>query len=137
MSKSRRTIAGAALPLLGALFLSAGSASGLSAQQPPYKRDLPARLVKQAAVPETTAAKTALGRVPNGHILAVELENEAGKLMYSYEIKVSGKSGVEEVNVDATSGTVIAVEHETPATERKEAAAEKRTKKPEGFPEGT
>ena len=43
-------------------------------QEPADKRDLPAKLVKEAKVSETDAAKTALARVPKGHIQAVELE---------------------------------------------------------------
>ena len=38
-----------------------------------------------------------------------------------------GKSGVEEVDVSAISGKVLSVEHETPADEKKEAAADRRT----------
>lgn len=101
----------------------------LAAQQPAqattYKRDLPAKLVKEAKVTETDAAKTALARVPKGHIEAVELENEGGKLLYSYEIKVPKRSGIEEVNVNAMTGAVANTEHESKATERKEAKAEK------------
>jgi hypothetical protein len=65
----------------------------------------------------------------------VELEREKGKLIYSYDIKVTRKSGIEEVSVDAMTGKVLSVEHETPAQERKEAAqdakaARAKAKKP-------
>jgi hypothetical protein len=53
---------------------------------------------------------------------------EKGKLQYSYDIKIPGKSGIEEVNVSAVDGSVLGVEHESPATEKKEAAAEKAKK---------
>lgn len=96
-------------------------------QQPhSYKRDLPEALVKQATVSEADAAKTAEARVKHGRIEAVELENEGGKLIYSYELKVAGKSGVQEVNVDAKTGKVVNVEHETAKSEKKEAAQEKK-----------
>jgi uncharacterized membrane protein YkoI len=55
----------------------------------------------------------------------VELEDEGGRLIYSYEIKVPGRSGIEEVNVNAKTGAVVNTEHETPASERGEAKAEK------------
>jgi uncharacterized membrane protein YkoI len=110
--------------------LVAPLAAQKSSQEPTYKRDLPAKLVKEAKVSEADAAKTALARVPKGHIEAVELENEGGKLLYSYELKVPGRSGIEEVNVDAKTGTVANTEHESPATERKEAKAEKKKAKP-------
>jgi uncharacterized membrane protein YkoI len=120
---------------IGTLLTLGAAASPLAAQasQQPhsYKRDLPAALVKQATVTESDAAKTAEARVKNGHIEAVELENEGGKLLYSYELKVPGKSGIEEVNVDAKTGKVVNTEHESPKTEKKEAAQEKKeTKKP-------
>lgn len=123
------------LSLGAALVAAASSAGALAAQGPTtkheYKRDLPPALVKQATVSEADAAKTALARVPRGRIQAVELENEDGALLYSYELKVPGRSGIEEVNVDAKTGAVHSTEHETPKTEKKEAAQEKKaTKRP-------
>jgi uncharacterized membrane protein YkoI len=92
------------------------------------------KLRAEAKISEATARVTALKVVPTGKIESGELEREHGKLIYSYDIKVAGKSGIEEVAVDAMSGAVIAHEHETPAAEKKEAALEakatKRTSKP-------
>jgi len=102
----------------------AASASVTLAQG--YKKEIPGALAKRAKVTETLAAKAALARVPNGDVQAVELEEENGKLIYSYDIKVPGKSGIEEVAVSAISGKVLSVEHETPATEKKEAAADRK-----------
>ena len=85
-----------------------------------------ATLRAQAKVTGDSAKKIALAQVPNGKIRSGELENEKGKLIYSFDIKVAGKSGVEEVNVDATTGAVVSHEHETAKAERKEAAAEKK-----------
>ena len=101
--------------LLIAAVAACASFTSVAAQQrqePHYKRDLPAALVKQAKVAEAAAAKTALKRVPSGEIQAVELENESGRLIYSYELKVKGHKGIEEVNVDAHSGAVVSVTHE-------------------------
>ena len=75
-------------------------------------------------------------RIPTGKISGVELERENGKLMYSYDLKVAGKSGTEEVNVNAITGKIIAVEHESAAAEKQEAAedakaaAKAKAKKP-------
>ena len=102
--------------------------SGAGAQAT-YKRDIPDSLAKQAKVSETVAAATAQRRVPKGTIQGVELERENGKLMFSYDIKTPGKSGIDEVNVDAITGTIIGVAHETAATERKEADAEAKAAK--------
>jgi hypothetical protein len=46
----------------------------------------------------------------------------------TYAIKVAGKSGIEEINVDAITGAVLAHEHESPEAEKAEAAKEKKAK---------
>ena len=94
-----------------------------------YKRELPDSLVRLAKVTEPTAAATALGQVPKGRIQTVELEREGGRLIYSYDIKVSGKAGIEEVQIDALTGAVSSNVHETPAMEKQEAAADAKEAK--------
>jgi hypothetical protein len=89
-----------------------------------YKKEIPEALAKKAKVTEDVAARAAMARVPKGEIQTVELEEEHGKLIYSYDIKVAGKSGIDEVAVSAISGKVIAFSHETPADEKREAAAD-------------
>ena len=118
-----------ALVAAGAITVAASTTLAAQGTAPTYKRDLPAKLVKQAKVAEADAAKTAAARVPNGRIQAVELENEGGSLIYSYELKVPGRSGIEEINVNARTGKVVSTEHESPASERGEAKAEKAEKK--------
>jgi uncharacterized membrane protein YkoI len=114
--------------VVAAFVITAGVAS---AQGSAYKKDVPAKLAKTAKISEDSAARIAQAKLPAGKIEAVELENEHGKLQYSYDIKVAGKSGIEEVNINAMDGSVIGVEHESAATVKKEAAAEKtETKKP-------
>ena len=119
-----------ALVAAGAISVAASTTLAAQGTAPTYKRDLPAKLVKQASVSEAAAAKTAAARVPNGRIQAVELENEGGSLIYSYELKVPGRSGIEEINVNAKTGAVVSTEHESPASERGEAKAERAGKKP-------
>ncbi len=97
--------------------------------QATYKRDIPEALAKDAKITEAAASAIAQKRVPAGVIQAVELEREGGKLIYSYEIKVPKKSGIEEVNVDGMTGNVVAVKHESAATEKKEAAADAKAAK--------
>lgn len=99
-----------------------------------YKKELPAKLVAKAKVTEAAAAATALAKVPGGKITGVELEEEGGKLIYSYDITVAGKSGTDEVHVDAISGKVTGVEHEDAASEKKEADDEKSAKKAKAAP---
>jgi hypothetical protein len=103
-----------------ALVITAVSASA----QETYKKDIPDSLAKRAKITESVAAETAQKRVPKGKIEAVELEMEKGKLIYSYELKTAGKSGTDEVNVNAMTGKVVGVSHESAAAEKKEAAGE-------------
>ena len=79
------------------------------------------KLVAEAKIKETEARATALGQVKNGTVKSEELEREHGHLIYSSDIEVPGKSGIDEVNVDAMTGKVIARTHEGPKAERKEA----------------
>jgi len=61
-----------------------------------------------------------------GKIKSSELEKEHGKLIYSFDIQNS-KGTITEVNIDAYTGAVIAVQEENAQTE----AAEKQAKKAE------
>ena len=88
-----------------------------------------AALQREAKIPEATARATALAQVPNGTVKSSELEREHGKLIYSYDISVPGKKGVEEINVNAIDGSIVAREHETPKMEKKEAAKEAKKAK--------
>jgi uncharacterized membrane protein YkoI len=93
------------------------------------KAESQATLQKEAKISEATARATALGQVPNGTVKSSELERENGKLIYSYDITVPGKTGIDEVNVNAIDGTVVAKQHESPKTEKKEAVQEAKEKK--------
>src|SRR4051812_59842 len=88
--------------------------------QSTYKKEVPEALAKKAKISEDVAAKAAMARVPKGTIEAVELEEEKGKLIYSYDMKTAGKSGIDEVQVSALTGKVVSFAHETPADEKKE-----------------
>lgn len=63
-----------------------------------------------------------------GKIKSSELEKEHGKLIYSFDIRNS-KGTITEVNIDAYTGAVIAVEEENAQTEAAEKQAEKAEKK--------
>src|SRR5579863_5401165 len=82
----------------------------LAAQQ--IKMELPDSLVSQAKITEAAARKIAIARVPKGSPTAVELERENGHLQYSYDFAVPGDKQVTEVNIDALTGKVIAVQKE-------------------------
>ena len=89
-----------------------------------------AKLRAQAKITGDSAKHVALAQVPNGKIRSGELENEKGKLIYAFDIKVAGKSGVEEVDVDANTGAVVAHEHESAKKEAAEKKAAPAPKKP-------
>ena len=84
-----------------------------------------AKLKAQAKISGDSAKKVAIAQVPNGKMQSGKLEKEKGKLVYSFDFKETGKSGVEEVQVDALTGAVVAHEHETAKMERAEAKKEK------------
>ena len=67
---------------------------------------------------------TALARVPGGTIEELELEREHGKLVWSFDIAQPDSANIEEVQVDARTGAVAAMETETPDEQQAEAAAE-------------
>ena len=73
-----------------------------------------------------SARSIAEARVPGGKVKSHELEKEGGRWIYSYDFVVPGKKGVEEVHVDAKTGKVLTVHHETAAKERHEKALEKK-----------
>ena len=81
-------------------------------------------LMAQAKVTKEQATQTALGKVPNGVVKGAELEREHGKLIWSFDVAQSGKSGVTEVQVDAVTGKVVSLKHESAANEAGEASAE-------------
>lgn len=101
-------------PLAIAALLTLGSGVAVAQQPTPtYKRDVPDSLAAQTKVSEDSARAIALRRVPGGAIQELELEREDGKLVYSFDIKVARRAGITEVLVDALTGKIVAVEHES------------------------
>ena len=98
---------------------------------PAVKSKVPADLAAKAKISLAAARTTALAKVPRGQVQSEELEEENGKLLYSFDVKVPGRPGIEEVEVDALDGSVIQVAHETAAAEKAEAAKDaEAAKKP-------
>jgi hypothetical protein len=88
-----------------------------------------ARLERQASINKTQAQEIALKKVPGGTIKEGELEKEHGRLLWSFDIATAGTKDITEVNIDASTGEVIAVEHETAEDEAREAKEERHHKK--------
>ncbi len=90
-----------------------------------------APLSTEAKIDRAAAEKTALTRVPNGHIREGELEREHGRLVWSFDIAPPSSADIIEVQVDALTGRIVSVATETPADQAKEAAADRpKTLKP-------
>ena len=103
-----------------ALAAAAMISGAASAQTAACKEGAPG-LAAKAKVSCADAQKTALARVPHASVRSAELEEENGKLVYSFDLKRMGMAGIEEVQVDAVSGQVVSVEQES----AKDEAAEK------------
>jgi len=89
--------------------------SALVCRQPPA-------LKARAKIDCATAEKTARAKLGGAgmRVKSAELEEEGAKLVYSFDVARKGKTGVDEVQVDAASGEVVSVKHESPADEAKE-----------------
>lgn len=108
--------------------LAAGLLSALLATPAPAQDKLAAK----ARVSKAVAMKTALAKVPGGKVKEGELEEENGKLIWSFDIATKGSKDITEVAVDAITGEIVAVATETPADQAKEKAEDaKKDKKTE------
>jgi uncharacterized membrane protein YkoI len=101
------------------------STAASSQQAPAVKEEAPGLLAKATVTP-AQALPIAMAKVPTGVLHSAEIEQEDGKLVYSFDIKAPGKPGVEEVVVDAMTGKVVGVEHESDEVEAKEQRTEKK-----------
>jgi len=112
-----RTVSAA---LVTIAFIGLG-ASSLAAQQPVAKiKEEHPGLLRQATVTPDSATAIALRAVPGATVKSAEIEKEDGRLVYSFDLVIAGKSGVEEVLVDARTGKVVSKEHEDEAAEQAE-----------------
>jgi hypothetical protein len=112
-----------------------------SAQQtgtPANRTKIDPALAAEAKISLDSARAIALGKVPTGSVASEELEREHGHLIYSFDVKVPGKTGIQEVNVNAITGKVLGVHHEDTAAEQKEAradsAAARKSRSPSASP---
>jgi uncharacterized membrane protein YkoI len=100
----------------------------LSAQADTALKQESPGLLAQAKISVDSARAIARHRIPGGVIQSSELEREGGKLVYSFDLKVAGKKGTEEVLVDAITGRIVGVEHENAAAEAAEERADSAKK---------
>ena len=84
-----------------------------------------AKLAAKAKITKAAAEKTALAKVPDGKIKEAELEEENGKLIWSFDLTRPGTKNITEVQVDAITGKIVSVEVETPKEQADEGKADK------------
>ncbi|MEO7218804.1 MAG: PepSY domain-containing protein [Gemmatimonadaceae bacterium] len=107
---------------------SAGAQQPIRSAHPTPKSDVPANLAREARISLDSARVIARAKLPKAYVQSEELERENGKLIYSFDMKTTGKSGIDEVNVNALNGSIVGkIGHESPKSEAKEAAAEHET----------
>jgi uncharacterized membrane protein YkoI len=73
------------------------------------------QLAALAQVSREEAEKTAVAKIgskENVSIVGAELESEHGCLIWTFDLRIAGKSGVQEVHIDAGNGNVLSVKHE-------------------------
>jgi uncharacterized membrane protein YkoI len=116
-----RTATVAALAAFALSFAAAAAA-------PAWLKVESAALLQRAKVTPEAARATAQARFAKARIVSAELEVEDGKLLYSFDLRTKGKSGVDEVDVDALTGAIVSVKHETPAEVAREKAQDAAAK---------
>lgn len=109
---------------IGAAIMLAAAAPALAQQSTISVKEETHGLLAQATVKPDSAQRVALLRVPGGRVTQAEIEKEHGKLVYSFDIKVDGRPGVEEILVNAATGAVEGQEHENDEDEASEASQE-------------
>lgn len=83
----------------------------------------------KAKITRAQAEKTIHKIWHQGKIKSAELEEENGKLVWTFDIATPGTKDIIEAHVDAKTGKVISVDIETAADEEKEATAEAKNAK--------
>ena len=78
-----------------------------------------AELIKLATVSQVQAQHSAMASLKgrNASVVSSELEAEDGCLIWSFDLKVTGRRGIQELWVDAGDGKIIASKHESPRQE--------------------
>ena len=78
------------------------------------------RLESHARISKLAAEKSALAKVETGTIQSAELEEEHGKLIWSFDISTPSTKNIIEVQVDARNGRIVSVQIESPQAQMKE-----------------
>jgi hypothetical protein len=85
----------------------------------------------KAKLSKEDAVQIAMTKVPGGTVKEGELEMENGILIWSFDVATPNSKNITEVNINAVTGKIVAVDVETPEDQAKEAKADAREKKGE------
>lgn len=69
-------------------------------------------LLAQATISDAAARAVALERFPNGQIVDAEIDEDHGRVMYKYQLHVASERRTVDVNIDAKTGAIVAVEED-------------------------
>jgi hypothetical protein len=114
----------AVVALSGSSLLTAATPCSIHPKSGSKKDELAAL----ATITRSDAQKAALASFKDSSkatIKEMELETEHGCLVYSFDIAVAGRSGIQEVQVDAGNGRLLSSKHENAKTEAAEKAKDK------------
>jgi uncharacterized membrane protein YkoI len=97
-----------------AVLALAGTAASQGMQNVTVREETPG-LLKQAKVSSSDAIAAAQAKVPKATLKSAVIQQQEGKLVYSFDFETPGAAGSDQVKVDAMTGAVMALEHKTPA----------------------
>jgi uncharacterized membrane protein YkoI len=69
-------------------------------------------LLAQATISDAAARAVALERFPNGQIVDAEIDEDHGRVMYKYELHIASERRTVDVDIDAKTGAIVAVEED-------------------------
>ena len=100
--------------LIAALAITTGTSAATKCSIHPSKDATDAQLASLAKVSQADAEKSGLARVKSpATVVGSALQAEQGCLVWALVVKVTGKSGMQEVKVDAGTGKVLSAKHES------------------------
>jgi hypothetical protein len=79
----------------------------------------------RARITRAQAEALALKSVPDGGVKQAELEEENGRLVWSFDLTRPHTNNITEIQIDARSGKVVRREIESPSQQALEAAKER------------
>lgn len=69
-------------------------------------------LLAQATISDAEARAMALERFPDGQIVEAEIDEDAGRVMYKYQLRVVSDRRRVDVGIDAKTGAIVAVDED-------------------------